>query len=131
MKTGFEGVGQSTARSTVGHIARFAGAALAAAWQSSVPGRLAGAGRHEFASATVTARVRWCATVVGVAAVGHLVLRTLMSATVAPAMPLMLFAGVAALAALVAAQPEAFIRAWRSSRTARTLQRKTRFDDSH
>ena len=122
MKTGFEGVGQSTTRSTVGQIARFAGAALAAAWPSSTLGRWAAAYRHEFASAAVTVRLRWCATVIGVAAAGHLLLRTFMSATVAPAMPVMLFAAVAAIAALVAAQPEAFIRAWRTSRTARTFE---------
>ena len=58
----------------------------------------------------------------GVAAAGHLVLRSFMSATVAPSMPVMLFAGVAALAGLVAAQPEAFIRAWRSSRIARRFE---------
>ncbi len=122
MNTGFEGVRESTARSAVGHIGRVAGAALAAAWQSSVPGRLARACHHELTSAAVTMRLRWCATVVGVAAAGHLVLRTFMSATVAPAMPMLLFAAVAAIAALVAAQPEAFIRAWRTSRTARMFE---------
>jgi hypothetical protein len=61
---------------------------------------------------TPAARLRWWATMIAVAAAGHVVLRSFMSSTVAPAMPLGLYLVIAAAGALIAWQAEAFHRAW-------------------
>jgi hypothetical protein len=45
-----------------------------------------------------------------------------MPATVIPALPVTLFIGVIALATLIAWMPEAFYRAWRSSRLPRLFR---------
>lgn len=122
MSTEFERVSRSAADSKVIHVATSAGTALVAAWQTSVLGRWLGAFRDAFASTPAPARLRWCATAIGVAAAGHLVVRAFMAATVAPAMPMVLFFAVTAMAALVAWQPAALLRAWHSSRTARAFE---------
>lgn len=65
---------------------------------------------------------RCVALAIAVAAAVHLVLRAFMPATVIPALPLTFFIGVAALATLIAWQPDAFHRAWRSSRLPRLFR---------
>jgi hypothetical protein len=86
---------------------------IAAAWGTSVV-RAWSLGSHDrFVSTTAPARLRWTATTIATAAVAHLALRQLLSSTVAPALPMIFIAGIAAGAAIVAWQAEAFERAWR------------------
>jgi hypothetical protein len=125
MNAEFEHLGRAAAGSRGGQLATRIGATVPAAWGSSAVGRHTGALRSAFRSASTVERLRWIATSLAVAGAGHLVLRTLMPPTVAPALPAVVFAGIVAIGGAIAWFPEAFVRAWRDSRLARAIASTT------
>jgi hypothetical protein len=86
---------------------------LGAAWRSSITGAAAGASLKQLSNLAPVARIRWAGTTIAIAALAHLALRSMLSATVVPALPTLLIAGVAAFSAILAWQATAFERAWR------------------
>ena len=117
-----EDLSQIADHSRIIHVARTSAVMTRAAWRSSLTGRLIGAARTSVMATPALLQLRWGALVIAVAAAGHLILRSMMSITVSPAMPASLVTGIAILAAAVAWQPAAFARAWRSSRVAVRLR---------
>jgi hypothetical protein len=97
-------------------------AAATAAWTTSAVGGWWAATIRPFAGAAAAARLRWSAIAIAVAAAGHVVLRSFLSPTVAPAMPLGLYVVIAMGGAVIAWQAEAFHRAWRGSRASRVFK---------
>lgn len=102
--------------SRIVHLAKSVAVMMRAAWRSSQMSRRAGAVRAAVVATPAPLQWRWCAVAIAVAAAGHLALRSVMPATVVPALPAPLLIGVAIIAAAVASQPSAFECAWRSSR---------------
>ena len=97
----------------IGRASRMADV-LALAWPASVVGGALNRSAEQLARLAVADRVRWVATTIAIAALAHLALRATLPRTVVPAMPAMLIAGIAAFAAVVAWQADAFARAWRA-----------------
>ena len=67
--------------------------------------------------------IRWSAVVLTTAALTHLALRSMLSPTIAPAIPAFFVVGIAVLGAAVAWQAPAFDRALADSRVRRALNR--------
>lgn len=111
----FDRVRQSAHTSALATAGRRAITVTAAAWSSSAVGGWWTDTRDAFARATPPRRLRWWAITIAVACATHLVLRPLMSSTVAPAMPPGLYILIAASGAVIAWQAEAFHRAWLGS----------------
>jgi hypothetical protein len=122
MSREFERVRESARSSRLGQAADVTIRAVAAAARSSRSGALLRRLRHEFRASSPSRQWRCVALAIAVAAAVHFVLRAFMPATVIPALPLTFLIGVAALATLIAWQPEAFHRAWRSSRLPRLFR---------
>lgn len=86
--------------------------AWSAAWRdSSVVGVFTRAAAVT-SEGTAAARVRYSAIVIATMALGHLGLVALLPVYVAPALPMTFMMAVALMAAVVAAAPQAFVRAW-------------------
>jgi hypothetical protein len=115
----FHNVREAGAESWIGRGVAALRARFAAAWRTSRLGNALGRAEVSWTAQARAARIRWVATTISVAAVAHLAMRPLMSPTVIPAMPAVLFVFVAIGTAIVAWQAEAFERAWRQSRFAR------------
>lgn len=88
-------------------------AILIASWRSSAIGAVIHHAAAQHRTTAVADRIRWIGITVAVASIAHLGLRSLLSSTVISAVPVLLFAGTAALGAVVAWQSAAFERAWR------------------
>jgi hypothetical protein len=88
-------------------------AILIASWLSSAIGGVVRYTVEKFHATAVADRIRWIAITIATASIAHLGLRSLLSSTVIAALPTLLFAGTAALGAVVAWQAAAFERAWR------------------
>ena len=122
MSREFESVRASARSSRLGQAAGVTTRAVAAAWRASTIALWLHRLRHDYRASSPSMRWQGVAVAIAVAAAGHLVLRAFMPAAVVPALPVTFFIGVTALAALVAWQPEAFHRAWRSSRLPRRFR---------
>ena len=122
MSREFESVRASARSSRLGQAARVTTRALSAAGRGSTIASWLRRLRHDFRASSPSMRWQGVAVAIAVAAAVHLVLRAFMPAAVVPALPVTFFIGVTALAALVAWQPEAFHRAWRSWRLPRRLR---------
>lgn len=118
----FERVRHSAQASVIARTGRRVIDIATTAWGTSAVGGWWTRTGHAFARATPVIRLRWWAITIGVGAVTHVVLRSFMSSTVAPAMPLGLYAVIAAGSAVVAWQADAFSRAWRGSRVSRAFK---------
>ena len=115
MTRDFDRVTRSAQASAIAQAGRRVIAVTTAAMASSAIGAWWAGVRGSFARATPAARLRWWAITIGVAAVAHIGLRLLMSSTVSPAMPIAIYAVIAAGCALIAWQVEGFHRAARGS----------------
>ena len=93
----------------------------ASAWTSSAIGGSWRRTREAFAHATPARRVWWWAFTIGVASAVHLVIRSFLSTTVAPGMPIAVYIVIAAASAVIAWKADAFHRAWRGSKVARAF----------
>jgi hypothetical protein len=115
----FERVRVIAAQSGIARVLSITGATVETAWRTSAIGRRLEPLVGRLAVTAPADRVRWCATALAVAAIAHLVLRSLMSLTIAPALPVAVILTVAAGSTLVAWQADAFHRAWHGSQLAR------------
>jgi hypothetical protein len=115
----FERVRVIAARSRIARVLSITEATVEAAWRTSAIGRRLKPLMGRLAVTAPPDRVRWCATALAVAAVAHLALRSLMSSTIAPALPAAVALTIAAGSTLVAWQAGAFHRAWPGSRLSR------------
>lgn len=115
----FEHLRQSARDSWLVRRLLAAAATLTRARESSAVGAAIGSAAGAFAATAPAARVRWFGTAIAVAAAGHLLLRLMLPATIAPALPGLFIAGVATFAALAAWQAAAVAAAWEQSRLGR------------
>ena len=122
MTQDFERVRHSAATSGIATAGRRLIEVATAAWSSSAIGGRWASTRGAFARATPALRVRWWAITIAVAGAAHVVLRSLMSSTVTPAMPLAVYIVIIAAGAAIAWQADAFHRAWDGSRLSRLLK---------
>jgi hypothetical protein len=123
MTDGFERVEDAARRSRlIGGLA--GGASVArASWRSSRVSAALQPALTDFGAQSSTARIRWAAVVLTAAALTHLALRSMLSPTIAPAIPAFFVAGIAAVGAVVAWQAPAFDRALADSRVRRAINR--------
>ena len=108
----FRALAETAVESRLWLAASAAGRAWSAAWRDSSAAGVftrAAAVTHEW---TASDRVRYGAIAIATMALGHLGLVALFPVYVAPAMPMTFMLAVALLAAVVAAAPHAFVRAW-------------------
>jgi hypothetical protein len=104
---------RSTARaSQLGRVFQATRDVVIASWRGSRVGVSVQRSIEQFNDTPLADRIRWVGVAVAVASIGHLGLRALQSSTVVAALPALLFAGAAALGALLAWQAGAFARAW-------------------
>ena len=122
MTDDFQRVRQHARTSAIATAGRRLIAVVTAAWTASAMGGWWTAATGACARATPAARLRWSAVAMAVAAAVHVVLRSFLSSTVAPAMPLGLYVVMAAGGALIAWQADAFHRAWHGSRVSRLFK---------
>jgi hypothetical protein len=122
MSETFEYLRQSARDSWLIRRALATAATLGRARESSAVGAAFASAAGSFAATTPAARVQWFGTAIAVAAAGHLLLRLILPATVAPALPALFIAGVAAFAALAAWQAAAVVAAWEQSRLGRIFR---------
>jgi hypothetical protein len=115
------------ARARHSRLGRFAGATrnttIAAARSSNIAAAMRRASQ-EFIATTSAGRLRWVALALAVASAAHLLIRSVMSEAVVPALPAAVFVAAGVLSALVAWQPGSFITAWHTSRVARLWRRR-------
>lgn len=98
-------------------------AAVTAAWANSAARHAVQRLSGRLLRTSAAQRLRCCAWAIAIATALHLVLRTLMPATVVPAVPITLIVVVVAFAVVTAWQAERLQRAWRHSRLSRLFAR--------
>ena len=123
MNQGFENIADVARHSRLIGIAIGAGSVLQAAWRDSRVSRALQPAVSQFSQQSDAERIRWIAVALMVAALAHLALRSMLSPTIAPAVPAFFIGGIAAVSALVAWQAPAFDRALADSRVRRAVHR--------
>lgn len=118
----FNLVRESARQTIAARTGRRAATVLMAAWSSAAVGRRGAAAHQAWRNAARPARIRWWAIAVATAAATHLVLRLLLSPTVAPAMPAAFYLAIAIAAVLIAWMADAVDRAWNDSRLSRSFR---------
>lgn len=109
--------------SGLGRLAAAARVTVIAAARSSRTGAALRRLAQEFIATASAARLRLGALALAVASAAHLLLRSVMSEAVMPALPATLFLAAGVLGALVAWQSGPFTTAWHTSRVARLWKR--------
>jgi hypothetical protein len=123
MHQDFERTQAALASSVAGRALIFLSDAIESAWRASSSAQAARSFLNALRSLPATALLRTIAVAVIIAAVVQPLLIAAMPATVRPAMPWWVFGAATILAAIVAWQAPAFIKAWPTSAPARLFRR--------
>lgn len=123
MTDDFRAVRRVTADSLVGRAVIATVRISAAAWQSSGVGALIVMLQRHVTDLPRAKRTRMIALAVAIGATINALLRPFLPLYSAPGIPITLVAAIAIVAAAVAANPEAFVAAWREWRTRYSKQR--------
>jgi hypothetical protein len=112
-----------TAESVQGRIVLGAVGVARRSWRHSLLRTFAANTYHGLKEASTIERTRLVAVAVAIGVTVNVISRLVMPAYSAPGIPIALLIAIGAVAAAVAAAPEAFVMAWRESRFARSKQR--------